>query len=99
MSPTSTWTCHRRLEQDRQAWEPAQEAAPPAHLLDGNRQPQLREPPEQRSEGDLPFNTGQRRPEAGVDALAEGDVPVSVGPADVEDIRVYEPLGIPVGSG
>jgi hypothetical protein len=34
-----------------------------------------------------------------VDALAEGEVPVSVGAGDVEDVRVREPLGISVGRG
>src|SRR5215212_5962530 len=87
------------VEQDRQAREPAQEAAAPAYLLGRNRQPQLRELPKQRAEGDLPLHARQRRPEADVDALTKGDVPVGVGTGDVEDVGVREPLGIPVGRG
>src|SRR5215218_5114969 len=85
------------LEQDRQAREPAQEAPAPAHLLGRDGQSQVRVPPEQRIEGDVPFDARQRRPEADVDAFAEGNVPVSVGPRDVEDVRVGEPHRVPVG--
>ena len=67
------------------------------HLLGRDRQPQLWVPSEKRAEGDLPLYACQRRPEADVDALAEGEVPVGLGPADVEDVRVREPPGIPVG--
>src|SRR5215216_3124622 len=45
-----------RLEQDRQAREPSQEATTPSYLLGGDRQPQLRESSEQRGEGHLPFD-------------------------------------------
>ena len=81
------------LEQDQHAREPAQEAAAsPVHLLVGYPQPQLRKSLEQRGEGDLlPLNTCQWRPEADVDALAKGDVPVDIGSADIEDIQVHKP--------
>src|SRR5215217_8468284 len=87
------------LEQDRQASEPAQEAAAPAYLLGSNRQPQLREPSEQRAEGDLSLDARQRRPEADVDTLTKGDVPVGAGTGNVEDVGVREPRWIPVGRG
>src|ERR671915_2433883 len=83
----------RLLEQDRQAREPSQEAAAPAHLLVRNCQPELRVPSEQRGEGDLPLDARQWRPEANVDAFAERYVPVGIGPRDIEDIRVCEPFG------
>ena len=52
--------------------------------------------PQQGQEGDLPFDARQGRPQAVVDAVAEGDVAV-VGAEDVEAVGFGELLRVPVG--
>ena len=55
-----------------------------------------RRPVEQRPERRLQLDAGQRRPDAEVDAGAEGDVRV-LGAADVEGVRGVEHRGVVVG--
>src|SRR5881628_3460769 len=58
---------------------------------------ELREPPHERVDGDLPFHAREGSAEAEVNAPAEGDVAV-VGPGEVETIRVGELGGIAIRS-
>ena len=87
------------LEQQRHLAEPAQEAAAPLDLVRRHREPQVRVAPDQRLEGDLPLDAGQRRAQTDVDPLAEGDVAVGVSPADVEGVRIGKALGVAIGAG
>jgi len=57
---------------------------------------QVGEPPQQRREGDLALDPGQRRSEAEVRGPAEGEVTV-VGPAEIEAVGVGKASGIAVG--
>ena len=52
----------------------------------GTGEPQVGIAPDQRLEGDLPLDAGQRRAQTDVDPLAEGDVAVGVLPADIKVI-------------
>ena len=77
-------------ERHRQAGQAAQDArVAPGQVLARHGEADLGEPGEERREGDLALQPGQRRPEAGVDARAEGEVADRLA-ADVEALGVGE---------
>jgi hypothetical protein len=51
-----------------------------------DREGQIREPREDRRKGDLRLEPGERRADAMVDAVSEGEV-LLAGPGDVKDVR------------
>src|SRR5215213_1850350 len=67
-----------RSEPDRDRSEAAQEVLPPGDRRDRKGEAEIGVTAEQRGKGDFALGTGQRRAEAGVDPLAEGDVAVGV---------------------
>src|SRR4051812_23798007 len=87
-SAASTHPSPITLKQQRHLAEPAQEASAPDNFVLRYRQPELRVAPDQRLEGDLPLDPGQRRAQANVDPLAESDMSVSVRPADIEGVGI-----------
>src|SRR5215210_3572858 len=86
------------LKQQRYLAEPAQEASAPGNFVLRYRQPELWVAPDQRLEGDLPLDAGQRRAQTDVNSLAEGDVPVGIGPADIECFGIGKALRVAVGA-
>ena len=73
-----------------------EQAASPVQVPGRAGQSQVGEPRQQAADGDLPLQPGQRGAQAGVDALAEGGVPVR--PAgDVDRVRAGEPVRVVVG--
>ena len=58
------------------------------------RQPQLWVAAGQVTQGDLSLQLAQIRPQAVVEALPEGQVPVSVRPAEIELVWMLEHRGI-----
>src|SRR5688500_4249755 len=58
-------------KQQRHLAEPAQEAATPLNLRGRNGEPQVGVAPDQRLQGDLPLDPGQRRSQTDVDPLTE----------------------------
>src|SRR6185503_5113529 len=77
-------------EEQGQLRKSPQEGGVPAHLLGRDGEAHLRQPPDQRLEGEPALQPRERRPHAEVDPLAEGDVPVGAGAGDVERLRVFE---------
>src|SRR5690349_20721646 len=70
---------------DRQLGQPAQDetvAVVPVQLLEWNGEPELREAHDEGIERELAFHASECRPEAEMDAVAEGEV------ADVVSIEV-----------
>ena len=53
----------------------------------------------QTGNGDLPLQPRQWCTETGMNALAEGYVPIGVCAADVEPLGIHEALGIMIGGG
>src|SRR3712207_2611807 len=85
-------------KQQRHLAEPAQEATAPLDLVSGNGEPQVRVTPNQRLEGDLPLDAGQRRSQTDVDPLAECDVAVGILAADIERVGSNEALRVAIGA-
>src|SRR6266566_1605851 len=82
-------------ERDRQALEAVQlEGVAPDRTAGAERE--AGEPGEQRGEGCLPLQPGQRRAQAEVHPMAEPYVAGSVAP-DIELARIMEPAGVAVG--
>ena len=84
--PTGAWLSEsgfwykRVLQDERQPLQSAQEQpTPPAQGFGRHRQACPGEAPQKCAYGDLPFQTGERRPEAVVRAAPpEGEVPVRI---------------------
>ncbi len=75
-------------EPDRERLQAADQAGvAPAQPRRRDRQGQVGEAGQQRADGDLALQPGERRAEAVVDAMAEGEVPAGV-PAQVQPVRV-----------
>ena len=66
----------------------------PVHLVRRDGQAQVRIAAEERFKGDLALQSGQRRAEADVDALAERDMAIGVTAFDVVVLRVRKSLRI-----
>src|SRR5690242_16944052 len=77
-----------KLEEERDLAEAAEEVGGPFELVRRHREAEVGVAAEEDLEGDLALDSRQRRAEADVDALAEGDVPVGVGPHDVVVLRI-----------
>lgn len=83
-------------EQNGQLVDTTQEPGTPGHLLWLNGKPQIRHPCEQDVEGDLAFQPREWCPEAHMDPLAKGDVPVGFRAAQFEVVWIWETSGIAV---
>src|SRR5262249_33727428 len=83
-------TTDKWSEGERQRLQsPQEDAAPPAQWLDRYRKSQIGQPLEQRGEGDLGLQACERRPQAVVRALSEGEMPVRL-TCQVEYVRIRE---------
>src|SRR5262249_50048707 len=80
--------------QGRQSTHVATDA--PSDGITGHTQPQIRHPPEQSREGDVPFQACQRCTQTDVNALSKGHMTIE-GASDIQFIGVREILLIPVG--
>src|SRR3954449_10417212 len=81
---------------DRELRQPSQHeavAVAPAQFVVGDGEAQLGEPPHQRAERELAFDAGQRRTQAEVSAVAEGEMPARW-PTDIERLWVGEVVAI-----
>src|SRR5689334_23249698 len=86
---------------DRELGEPAQDeavAVVPVQLLGWNREPEIREAPEECIERELAFHAGERRPEAEMDAMAKGEM-AHVVSTQVQDFGLRIVRGVAIGGG
>ena len=68
----------------------------PVELVIRHRQAELGEPTQQRPEGQLTLHPGERRTEAVVDPVSEGEV-AALGSLELELVRVDVASAVPVG--